>query len=120
MERENERRAQERQQREAELQRLREAEIEQRAREDLRRQEEQAERDASNFKPYMPRIWPRLTDAQVKKKDAFLKKLRSERTMRKRAQGRSERVETNSTRIDAILLEAWRLHREAASCEGTA
>ena len=39
-----------------------------------------------DFKPHMPRAWPQLNATQVRKKEAFLKRLRSQRTTRKRAQ----------------------------------
>ncbi len=111
--------------REAALQRQREAEIQQRARENLQVQQEQPRQEEAqeearpsetrDFKPYMPRIWPRLNAAQVRKKETFLKKLRSQRTMRKRAQDRGESVDTYIAKIDKILREAWLLHRETSA-----
>ena len=60
-------------------------------------------------------IWLRLNAAQVRKKETFLKKLRSQRTMRKRAQDRGEPVDTYIAKIDKILREAWLLHRETSA-----
>ena len=112
------REAEERQRRETELQRQREEEIRQRARVTLQAQHEQqvhGEEDAIDFKPCMPRTWPQLSATQVKKKDALPKRLRSQRTMRKRAEDRGDPTETSNANIDAILREAWCLHRRARS-----
>ena len=59
-----------------------------------------------------------MSPGQVKKKEAFLKKLRSLRTTL-RARGRqAERVASCNERIDAVLREAWALHREASGQGG--
>ena len=132
-EEQEERRARERRLREAELQRRRQADIERQARESLRAQQEEtarrdgpasepaaAEPEARDFKHYVPRVWAAMSPGQVKKKEEFLKKLRSLRTMRKRAQDRRQasRVASCNERIDAVLREAWALHREASGQGG--
>ena len=63
-----------------------------------------------------------MSPGQVKKKEAFLKKLRSLRTMRKRAQDNRHagRVASCNERIDAVLCEAWAMHRETSGQSGGA
>ena len=131
--REEERKALERRLREAEVQRQREQDLERHARESLRAQEGAARSDEARasevpepetraFKHYVPRAWPALSTAQVKKKEACLKQLRSLRTMRKRGQdkGQEERVASCNRRIEVVLQEAWGLHREASGqCAAT-
>ena len=120
--REEERKALERRLREAEVQRQREKDLERQARESLRRDREGArgsgakEPETRDFKQYVPRIWPALNPAQVKKKEACLKQLRSLRTMRKRGQDKrqEDRVAACSRRIEAVLRDAWGLYREVS------
>lgn len=115
--------------REAEVQRQRGNDLERQARESLQAQQEDAARrdeeargseatepETRDFKHYVPRAWPALNPAQVKKKEACLKQLRSLRTMRKRGQDKrqGERVASCNQRIVVILREAWELHREAS------
>ncbi len=116
------REAERRQQHEEELRRRREAEMRRRREEETRRRREeetQAQDNArsdANFKPYMPRIWPpQLNAAQVRKKTAFLKRLRSLRTMRKRAQDAGGAVSAYNDKIEDIFREAWELHRAAST-----
>ena len=120
----------ERRQREVEVQRQREKDLERQARESLRaRQQEAARRDREeargsgateaetrDFKHYVPRIWPALNPAQVKKKEAYLKQLRSLRTMRKRGQDKrqEDRVAACNRRIEVVLRDAWGLYRAAS------
>ena len=114
--------------REAEVQRQRRNDLERQARESLQAQQEDAARrdeeargseatepETRDFKHYVPRAWPALNPAQVKKKEACLKRLRSLRTMRERGQDKrqDERVASCNQRIVIILREAWELHREA-------
>ena len=128
--REEERKALERRLREAEVQRQRETDLERQARESLRAQREEAARrdeearggsgatepERRYFKHYVPRAWPALNPAQVKKKEACLKQLRSLRTMRKRGQdkGQEGRVASCNRRIEVALRDAWGLHCEAS------
>ena len=110
--REAQRRHRERLEREAQVSQRRQAEIRQRSLEMLRTRTRTAP-----FKPYMPRTWPQLNAAQEVKKRAFHKKLRSQRTMRKRAldEHRSCFVALCNRRIADILREAWLLHRTASA-----
>ena len=127
--RQEEHKALERRLREAEVQRRREKDLERQARESLQAQQEEAARrdeeargseatepEKRDFKHYVPRAWPALNPAQVKKKEACLKQLRSLRTMRKRGQDKrqEERVASCNRRIVVILREAWELHRKAS------
>ena len=105
--REAERRARERQEREAEMRRRREAEMQQQARENSR--------SRADFKPYMPRIWPQLSATQAKKKTTFLKRLRSLRTTKKRAQDAGRSVSSYNAKIEDIFREAWAMHRDVSS-----
>ena len=127
---EEQRRDIERRLHELEVQRQREEDLERQARESLRaRQQEAARRDQEeargsgaaepetrDFKHYVPRIWPSLNPTQVKKRESYLKKLRSLRTMRKRGQDKQQehRVAACNRRIEVVLRDAWGLYREAS------
>lgn len=129
--REEERKALERRLREAEVQRQREKDLERQARESLRARQQDATRrdqeeeargsgatepETREFKHYVPRIWPALNPAQVKKKEAYLKQLRSIRTMRKRGldKRQEDRVAACNRRIEVVLRDAWGLYREVS------
>ena len=101
---------------EAEARRKDELERRRGEKETKRRHEEEVRRQ-QHFKPYMPRIWPNLNDVQVKKKTGFLKRLRSLRTMRKRAQDLGRDASLYNGKIDDVFRDAWGLHRVASAVD---
>ena len=121
---ERQRRELERQRREVERRRI-ELELERQRIEEERLQREAAEamrkdeleRRIQHFKPYMPRTWPKLNDVQVKKKTGFLKRLRSLRAMRKRAQDLGRDASLYNDKIDDVFREAWELHSMASPAD---